>query len=783
MKVRSAASAEALLGLAALATFVVYFGIHCFRYPWVGDLLRHCASVASLDRSFSHPTHEAMPVPGTQSDVHTPYIVAVAAVGKLVGVTPYRSLQIAGVANLVFYAWAVWFFFRTFSLLRGSWVPPAAFLLVSLFLRNRLFWWASETSFASVRLIQAYPSFFAWGTALTCFALAERFLRRPRVAPLAGIAVFVWATTLSHNLTASWIVGIVGLRAGIALAAPAGQRRGALVLLGTLAAAIALALPWPYFDIRVSPGLLKIPEGSEFGNHPFRDMAGLYALALPAALFFAARGRHLFWLAGFAATFLALQAFRVLGFEYGNRYAFFQAFFAQAFVAEAAAFAVALLLPATERLPENLRIGPALRKALLLFGGATALLTAAAPAVREESRAGRPLLTLRELAALPPTHDVYYARLGEVGQKLGPADIVMMPVEHAAWDVSSITGARVVASLFAYRVPDYNARVRDVARFFAPEADRSERRVILRRWGVTKVLLTPRVSDRERGMASELGPPIARTETLILFDAAGAELRPVSERLRHRDRLADRPAVVEVGHRRRISVAHQPSLVDPDGAAAVVQHLLPNVRDEEHGLSRLPELLDPRVAFPLELLVADREGLVHEEDVRLDVGRDRKRETGRHPGRVGAHRRIDELFDLRPLDDPPHAPLHLAAGEAQQRPLQHDVLAPGQLTVEAEAELEQRRDPADDEDPPCARRHHSGDQLQERALARAVPPDHPDGLAGLHLEGEVAQRLEFVEEEPPLESPDRVLLERADAFSGDAVSHRHLLEPDRGRHL
>jgi hypothetical protein len=79
-------------------------------------------------------------------------------------VTPYRALQLAGVANLVFYAWAVWFFFRTYSVVRRSWVAPAAFLLVSLFLRNRLFLWASETSFASVRLIQAYPSFFAWSS-------------------------------------------------------------------------------------------------------------------------------------------------------------------------------------------------------------------------------------------------------------------------------------------------------------------------------------------------------------------------------------------------------------------------------------------------------------------------------------------------------------------------------------------------------------------------------------------------------------------------------------------
>jgi len=512
------ASAEAALGLAALLLFVLYFGLHCFRYPRAFDHLRHTASVASLYRDFTHPTHEAMPVPGNQSEVHTPYIVGIAAVGRGLGVTPYRALQLAGVANLVFYVWAIWFFFRTFSLLRGSWAPPVVFLLVSLFLRNRVFSWASETSFASVRLIQAYPSFFAWGAALTAFALGERFLRRPRAAPLAGIVVLIWTLVLSHNLTASWVAGILVLRACLELAGRGKKRRHTFLLLGSIALAIALALPWPYFDVRASSGLLRIPEGSEFGDHPFRDMAGLYALALPAAVFFLLRRRHLFWIASFAATFLGLQAFRALGFDYGNRYAFFQAFFAQAFIAEATGFAVALLLPRTERLPEHLRIGPALRTALLLFGGATVLLTATAPAVREESRAGRPLLTLRELAALLPTHDVYYGRLGEVGRKLGPADVVMMPVEHAAWDVSAITGARVVASLFAYRVPDYGTRFRDVARFFSAGLSGDERAAILRRYRATKVLLTPKVLDRAGEFGAELGPPVARTETLILFE-------------------------------------------------------------------------------------------------------------------------------------------------------------------------------------------------------------------------------------------------------------------------
>lgn len=549
MKPRAAMPGEVILGVAALALFVAYFGAHCFRYPRVYDHQRHTASVTSLYRDFLRPAHEAMPVPGSLSEVHTPYIVAVAAMGKLFEVTSYRALQIVGVVNLVFYCWAVWFFFRTFSVVRSNWFGIVMFLLVSLFLRNHVFSWASETSFAAVRLIQSYPSFFAWGAALTCFALAERFLRRPRAAPLAWIVVLVWALVLSHNLTASWVVGILGMQAVLALFHGREARRRVLVLAGGVAIAAVLSLAWPYFDIRLSPDLLGITEGSEFGAHPFRDMAGLYALALPAAVFFLARARHQFWVAGFIVTFLALEAFRALDMEYGNRYAFFQAFFAQVLVAELAGVGAVLLLGREDRLVDGFRVSPRARLAVLLFGGVTLVLTATAPVAREEGRAGRPLLTLHALAALPATHDLYYAQLGSVGRGLQPEDVVLLPVEHTAWNVSSITGARVVASLFAYRVPDYPARVRDVGRFFAGNAESMERAAILRRYAVTKVLLTPRVLDQEAAMTEFLGAPIARTESLVLYGATPrAAARHGSQRLRQRDRIPERPAVVQLGH-------------------------------------------------------------------------------------------------------------------------------------------------------------------------------------------------------------------------------------------
>ena len=46
------------------------------------------------------------------------------------------------------------------------------------------------------------------------------------------------------------------------------------------------------------------------------------------------------------------------------------------------------------------------------------------------------------------------------------ADVVMMPLDHLAFDLAALSGARVVLSPFASRVPDAAAREAAVQAFF-----------------------------------------------------------------------------------------------------------------------------------------------------------------------------------------------------------------------------------------------------------------------------------------------------------------------------
>ena len=191
-------------------------------------------------------------------------------------------------------------------------------------------------------------------------------------------------------------------------------------------------------------------------------------------------------------------------------------------------------------------------------------------------------------------------------------------------------------------------------------------------------------------------------------------------------------------HLGRTPIADDAPAVDPDRAVAKLRDRGQGVRDEQHGPPRVTELLHPSEAAALELGVADREHLVDEHDLGLQVGRDRERKAHVHAARVALHGRVDEPLDAGELDDVVEALLDLPALHAEDRPVQVDVLAPGQLLVEARPDLEQAADPTADLGSPGRRRGDPRENLQERRLPRAVPTDDAQHLPLRNLERDVA---------------------------------------------
>ena len=166
------------------------------------------------------------------------------------------------------------------------------------------------------------------------------------------------------------------------------------------------------------------------------------------------------------------------------------------------------------------------------------------------------------------------------------------------------------------------------------------------------------------------------------------------------------------------------------------------VRDEH---DRAP--LDRRLAHllqraSLEIHVSDGKHLVDDEDLGIEVGRDGEGQANEHAARVALHRGVDEGADTGELHDLLVAIEDVPAAEAQQRPVEEDVLAPGELGVKAGSDLQQRGRPAVELDASLGRQRDARQQLEHRALAGAVPADDPHRLAVMNVEADVLQRPE-----------------------------------------
>src|SRR5205823_9648513 len=99
-------------------------------------------------------------------------------------------------------------------------------------------------------------------------------------------------------------------------------------------------------------------------------------------------------------------------------------------------------------------------------------------------------------------------------------------------------------------------------------------------------------------------------------------------------------------------------------------------------------------AFPLKCLVADGEDLVEEQDVRVEVRGDGETESHVHPRRIRPDGHVEELAELGEGNDLVEALVDVTSRQPVDRAVHVDVLAPGEVGVEARAEPEQRTDVA-----------------------------------------------------------------------------------------
>src|SRR5262249_17147782 len=141
----------------------------------------------------------------------------------------------------------------------------------------------------------------------------------------------------------------------------------------------------------------------------------------------------------------------------------------------------------------------------------------------------------------------------------------------------------------------------------------------------------------------------------------------------------------------------------------------------------------------LECCVADREHLIDQQYLGLDMGGYRKAEADHHPRRVVLQRLVDERLDFRESYDLVKLCGDLALAHAHDRPVEINVLPSREVGMEARSHLDQGADAAADGKRSVCRGRDAGEDLENRALAGAVRPDQSDGLAPPDLEAHVTE--------------------------------------------
>ena len=220
------------------------------------------------------------------------------------------------------------------------------------------------------------------------------------------------------------------------------------------------------------------------------------------------------------------------------------------------------------------------------------------------------------------------------------------------------------------------------------------------------------------------GSPLLQTGTPLSRIEVTRELLAVTH-----DRIVRRPVELDTA----VSQQH--------GTIAETFDRCRIVRDEDNRAAPLLELEDLAEALALKLLVADREDLVQQQDVGIDVRRNREPEAHVHPDEYVRTGRSMNSSSSGEGDDLVQLLAHVSALEAVDRAVEEDVLAAGQVGVETRAELEQRARPA-------RRRRHCPDvglmipESRRRSVVLPEPlrPTRPIALPGSTSEGDVAQR-------------------------------------------
>ncbi|ANS65618.1 integral membrane protein [Streptomyces lincolnensis] len=246
-----------------------------WRVPLCCDAGQHAAVVERLKSHLLRPRHPMADLPGAGSPYYSPYALAQGAFARLTGLGGWEVVKLAGPLNLLVLLTGLGRFVRVLT--PRQWAPVLALAAMTLLWGTDRAWWSGYLGLMSMTGNLGYPSAFAIGLTFWAWALTGARARGGArgLAGQVGLGALYGLILLVHPITSvAAVLGAVALVAGW-------RRRWSAAAVGrwaaTGAAALLVAVCWPYFDVFALAG-----NGSVDAMHRtlYLNLGGHFGLAL-----------------------------------------------------------------------------------------------------------------------------------------------------------------------------------------------------------------------------------------------------------------------------------------------------------------------------------------------------------------------------------------------------------------------------------------------------------------------------------------------------------------------
>ena len=154
--------------------------------------------------------------------------------------------------------------------------------------------------------------------------------------------------------------------------------------------------------------------------------------------------------------------------------------------------------------------------------------------------------------------------------------------------------------------------------------------------------------------------------------------------------------------------------------------------------SLLLQLIHPVIALCLEENIANRERLVHNQNLRIDGDIQSEGKADKHTAGIRLDRLVHEVSDVRKIEDIGQFLVHFLLADAHHGSVHIDVLNTGVILIEACTEFQKSANTSSGFHRTAGRGKHAGNNLQHRGLSGSVRPDDAHCLSFLHRERNIS---------------------------------------------